>query len=100
MEKFNKYLDGALSSRFKNKIFLPRPTEKTIKLILNRDIKENGGDVKWIDPAIEFSKELNITDPRIILSFLINGDRLLDNSFQKDYRDMDKLRKESESGNS
>lgn len=100
VEKFNKYLDGALSSRFKNKIFLPRPTEKTIKLILNRDIKENGGDVKWIDPAIEFSKELNITDPRIILSFLINGDRLLDNSFQKDYRDMDKLRKESESGNS
>lgn len=100
VEKFNKYLDGALSSRFKNKIFLPRPTEKTIKLILNRDIKENGGDVKWIDPAIEFSKELNITDPRIILSFLINGDRLLDNSFQKDYRDMDKLRKESESANS
>lgn len=95
IEKFNKFLDGALSSRFKNKIFFPRPSEETIKLILERDIKKNGGKQEWVKPTLDFSKELNVTDPRMILSWLINGDRLLDGSFQKDYREMEKLRMES-----
>ena len=99
IEKFNKYLDGALSSRFKNKIFLPRPNEQTIRLILERDINKNGGNMNWINPVVEFAKELNITDPRIILSFLINGDRLLDGSFQEDYRNMEKLKSEAGYGN-
>lgn len=95
IEKFNKYLDGALSSRFKNKIFFPRPSEETIKLILERDIKKNGGKNEWVKPTLDFAKELNVTDPRMILSWLINGDRLLDGSFQKDFREMEKLRMES-----
>jgi energy-coupling factor transporter ATP-binding protein EcfA2 len=95
IEKFNKYLDGALSSRFKNKVFFPRPSEQTLNMILERDISKNGGKKEWVKPVLDFAKELNVTDPRMILSWLINGDRLLDGSFQKDYREMERLRMES-----
>jgi hypothetical protein len=100
IEKFNKFLDGALSSRFKNKIFFPKPSKEIIELILKRDIAKNGGKEEWIKPCLDFANELNISDPRMILSFLINGDRLLDGSFQKDYRSMEKLKEEAGYGNS
>jgi hypothetical protein len=83
-EKFNNLLDGALASRCKNKIYFPRPTEETIKKILFRDVQENGGKVEWVEPALLLAKELNIDDPRVIISFLSGGDRLLDGSYQKD----------------
>lgn len=95
IEKFNKFLDGALSSRFKNKIFFPRPSRKVLEMILERDIKNHGGKLEWIKPSLDFAEELNISDPRMILSFLINGDRLLDGSFQEDYRNMEKLKQEA-----
>ena len=77
-------LDGALASRCKNKIYFPRPTEETIKKILFRDVQENGGKIEWVEPALLLAKELNIDDPRVIISFLSGGDRLLDGSYQKD----------------
>lgn len=83
-DKFNNLLDGALASRCKNKIYFPRPTEETIKKILFRDVQENGGKVEWVEPALLLAKELNIDDPRVIISFLSGGDRLLDGSYQKD----------------
>lgn len=95
IEKFNKFLDGALSSRFKNKVFFPRPSHDVLWNILERDISKYGGKIEWIDPALAFAEELNISDPRMILSFLINGDRLLDGSFQHDYREMERLKKEA-----
>lgn len=95
IEKFNKFLDGALSSRFKNKVFFPRPSHDVLWNILERDISKHGGKIEWIDPALAFAEELNISDPRMILSFLINGDRLLDGSFQHDYREMERLKKEA-----
>jgi hypothetical protein len=83
-DKFNNLLDGALASRCKNKIYFPRPTEETIKKILFRDVQENGGKVEWVEPALLLAKELNVDDPRVIISFLSGGDRLLDGSYQKD----------------
>ena len=83
-DKFNNLLDGALASRCKNKIYFPRPTEETIKKILFRDVQENGGKIEWVEPALLLAKELNIDDPRVIISFLSGGDRLLDGSYQKD----------------
>jgi hypothetical protein len=83
-DKFNDLLDGALASRCKNKIYFPRPTEETIKKILFRDVQENGGKVEWVEPALLLAKELNVDDPRVIISFLSGGDRLLDGSYQKD----------------
>lgn len=83
-EKFNDLLDGALASRCKNKIYFPRPSEETVRKILCRDVLENGGKMEWVEPAMVLAKELNIDDPRVIISFLSGGDRLLDGSYQKD----------------
>lgn len=83
-EKFNDLLDGALASRCKNKIYFPRPSEETVKRILIRDVQENGGKIEWVEPALQLAKDLNIDDPRVIISFLSGGDRLLDGSYQKD----------------
>ena len=83
-EKFNDLLDGALASRCKNKIYFPRPSEETVKRILIRDVQENGGKLEWVQPALQLAKDLNIDDPRVIISFLSGGDRLLDGSYQKD----------------
>lgn len=83
-DRFNDLLDGALASRCKNKIYFPRPDITTIEKILYRDIEENGGKKEWVPPALQLAKELNIDDPRIILSFLSGGDRLLTGSYQQD----------------
>jgi hypothetical protein len=83
-DKFNNLLDGALASRCKNKIYFPRPSMETIEKILYRDIKENGGRNEWVQPALQLAKDLNIDDPRVIISFLSGGDRLLDGSYQQD----------------
>lgn len=83
-ERFNGLLDGALASRCKNKIYFPRPTMETIEKILYRDIEENGGMKEWVPPALQLAKDLNIDDPRVIISFLAGGSRLLDGSYQED----------------
>jgi len=83
-ERFNNLLDGALASRCKNKIYFPRPTMETIEKILYRDIEENGGMKEWVQPALQLAKDLNIDDPRVIISFLAGGNRLLDGSYQED----------------
>ncbi len=83
-DKFNNLLDGALASRCKNKIYFPRPSMETIEKILYRDIKENGGRNEWVQHALQLAKDLNIDDPRVIISFLSGGDRLLDGSYQQD----------------
>ena len=83
-DRFNDLLDGALASRCKNKIYFPRPSIETIEKILYRDIQENGGKKEWVQPALQLAKDLNIDDPRIILSFLSGGDRLLTGSYQED----------------
>lgn len=83
-DKFNNLLDGALASRCKNKIYFPRPSIETIEKILYRDIQENGGKNEWVPCALQLAKELGIDDPRIILSFLSGGDRLLSGLYQED----------------
>lgn len=83
-DKFNNLLDGALASRCKNKIYFPRPSIETIEKILYRDIQENGGKNEWVSCALQLAKELGVDDPRIILSFLSGGDRLLSGLYQED----------------
>jgi hypothetical protein len=83
-DKFNDLLDGALASRCKNKIYFPRPSIETIEKILYRDIQENGGKNEWVPFALQLAKELGVDDPRIILSFLSGGDRLLSGLYQED----------------
>ncbi len=77
---------GALSSRFVNQLYCPRPTEAVLRMILRRDISKFGGNEDWIEPCIKLSNELNTNDPRKVLAFLDGGDRLLEGTYQDDIR--------------
>jgi hypothetical protein len=77
---------GALSSRCVTQVYFPRPTDSILRQILQKEINQFGGNDDWITPALELAKELNITDPRIVRSFLAGGDRLLNGTYQNDWR--------------
>lgn len=76
---------GALSSRCVTQIYYPRPSEAVLFQILDKEIREKGGRPEWIAPAIEIAKELNVTDPRTVRSYLAGGDRLLNGSYRRDW---------------
>lgn len=76
---------GALSSRCVTQIYYPRPSQVILMQILQKEVRERGGDEAWIAPAIHLAEELQISDPRIVRSFLAGGDRLLDGSYQRDW---------------
>lgn len=75
---------GALSSRFAHQIYCPRPNEKVLRLILERDIVQKGGKLNWIDLVIELAHLTRTDDPRKVLSFLDGGERLENGDYQKD----------------
>jgi len=83
---------GALSSRCVTDVYFPRPDETILRMILQRDIRKNGGKEEWVEPAIQLAKDMGkivskeiIDDPRRVLSFLAGGDRLPgDGKYQKD----------------
>lgn len=84
---------GALSSRCVNEIQFPRPTEGTLRKILEKEIRTKGGDLSWIEPCLLLARELNVADPRKVKAFLTGGERLLDGSFQKDQKSIRGLQK-------
>jgi hypothetical protein len=75
---------GALSSRFTKQIYVPRPDRAIMQRILERDIKEFGGNPAWINPCLDLADILDTNDPREVLGMLVGGDRLLDDSYQGD----------------
>lgn len=75
---------GALSSRFTKQIYVPRPNRAIMERILERDIKEFGGNPDWITPCLDLADILGTNDPREVLGMLVGGDRLLDDSYQGD----------------
>jgi hypothetical protein len=83
---------GALSSRCVTQLYYPRPNQTILLQILAKEIKEKGGNEKWIIPAIELAQKMNITDPRVVRSFLAGGDRLLDGSYQRDWQQIHQAR--------
>jgi energy-coupling factor transporter ATP-binding protein EcfA2 len=90
-ELFDGMLAGALSSRFANKLWFQRPDEETIRRILTREVLKLDGDEEWIQPAIEYAREKNINDPRMITALCLCGrDGWLDGSFYKMLGDTDK----------
>lgn len=76
---------GALSSRCVTQIYYPRPSEAVLFQILDKEIRDKGGRHEWIAPAIEIAKELGVTDPRTVRSYLAGGDRLLDGTYKRDW---------------
>lgn len=84
VELFHKLQAGALASRFTNEIHFSRPSRETLALILSREVSKVDGDVKWIDPALDYCDEHGITDPRQVIAIaLCGGDDLLDGTYQK-----------------
>lgn len=76
---------GALSSRCVSQVYFPRPSQAVLFQILDKEIREKGGRNEWIAPAIQLAQDLNVSDPRIVRSYLAGGDRLLDQSYQRDW---------------
>lgn len=78
-EILEKYMGGAIASRFDQKIYCPRPSETVMRQILLREIKGiekdlPDGDPKWVDATVEFLyKKWGITDPRCLISFCTGG---------------------------
>jgi ATPase family associated with various cellular activities (AAA) len=90
-ELFDKMLAGALSSRFANKLWFHRPDEATIRRILVREVSKLDGDEAWIQPTIDYAREKNIDDPRMISALCLCGrDAWLDGSYVKMLSDTDK----------
>ncbi len=75
---------GALSSRCVSEIYCPLPGDATLRKILDREIREKGGKEEWVGPAVELAAKMKQRDPRRVQSYLAGGDRLLDQSYQKD----------------
>lgn len=80
---FTKMMYGALASRFPNHVSCPRPSWKTIRRILNREVSRVKGSTKWINPTMTFVKKYKIRDPRKCVSIcLCGGDDLLTGKYQ------------------
>lgn len=75
---------GALSSRFTKPLYVPRPSWQVMERILLRDIAKFGGKNEWAAKAIEIAQEMKTDDPRIVLSFLDGGDRLMNGAYKQD----------------
>lgn len=70
----DKAMDGALSSRFSNPVYFSRPSRDLMEKILEREVKNYGGDEVWIEPALELAYDtLNISDPRRIIAMMMLG---------------------------
>lgn len=80
-------LSGVLYSRFQNRIYCAPPDREIMRKILEREVREINGKMEWIEPALRFAyDELQLRDPREIITVLCGRDRLLDNSLQSDWR--------------
>jgi hypothetical protein len=75
---------GALSSRFAHQIECPRPSERVMRLILERDIINKGGRLQWVEPVIQLAKKTATDDPRKVLAYLDGGERLESGEYQED----------------
>lgn len=87
-----RYMAGAIASRFDQKIYCPRPDEKVMRQILFREIKGIEKDMPegnpvWVDQTVDFLfKKWGITDPRTLISFCTSSrDKLLTGEAQAEW---------------
>lgn len=99
--RIRKFRQGAIWSRFTHRLYCGRPSRETMVKILERKVKERGGDPRWVDAVIQFAYDTHekefgaqITDPREIIGLLDGGRRLLDGSYQQDKIQLLKLEQE------
>lgn len=99
-KKFAAVNDGALASRFSMPLHFSRPPREILWKILKREVDKIGGNVAWIEAALDFAEELQAKsakdslyiDPRKLIAICLTGrERLLlpeshPRSFQGMYR--------------
>lgn len=75
---------SALQSRFANKIWFRRPTREMLAMILTREVQKlRDGDMRWIQPTLDYAEANEITDPRQVIAMCLCGrERWLDGSYQ------------------
>lgn len=85
LEKVEKFLAGALASRFSHRVLFPAPDRALLERILAREIETSGGDPRWIGPALDYCiDQERTTDPRrVVAVFRTGGDDLLTGEFQQ-----------------
>ncbi len=82
-ELFEKLASGALSSRFAMPLQFMRPTREILWKILKREIDKIGGNIDWIEPALDFAEEIDLSDPRKLIAITVTGrEKLLDGTYQ------------------
>jgi hypothetical protein len=85
MPLFKRVMDGALASRFSQKVYCPRPSKQVLRLILEREVLRVDGDPDWIQPAIDWCVDMEGTnDPRRVTTVCLSGqDKLLTGEYQE-----------------
>lgn len=83
-ELLQKIRFGAIWSRFNHKWRVFRPSRESMKKILEDYIVKTNGDISWVEPIMELSDKLNITNPRTVLAWTDGRERLLTGEYQKD----------------
>jgi hypothetical protein len=83
--KVESLMDGALASRFSDKIYCPRVDDDAIFKAVKRYVDMVDGNDAWIKPAIRYVREVEgVNDIRRIKTVAMNGrDRLLTGEYQK-----------------
>ena len=74
---FTRLKAGALASRFSQKIFFKRPNRDQLEMILQREVVKVDGDFAWISPTLDYCDEVDLTDPRAVISICMCGRDLL-----------------------
>jgi hypothetical protein len=92
VDLFLKLKAGALASRFSQKIFFKRPSRDQLEMILQREVTKVNGDYAWISPTLDYADEVDLTDPRAVISICMCGREML---VTGEYQEM--LRETSES---
>ena len=96
LPKFKGFHDGALASRFSQKVFFPRPNPDVLRLIALREIRKMKGDERWANKALAQLKAEGTNDPRRLRAILISRKRLMDGTAVTDMKAMvDALHAES-----
>jgi hypothetical protein len=88
IDKLNREFSNALGSRFPYQLHCPHPDERTMRKILEREIRARPTfqeeDLRWIEPALALAGELDETDPRQVKAWCLTGkDKLLDGTWQQ-----------------
>lgn len=91
VDKLKNYQEGAIWSRFQNKLYCSLPDEELLRKILHDEINNiPNGKEAWIEPALEYGLKTEKTyDARRILAIMALGkDRLLTGEYQDAHNDL------------